>query len=609
MLPRTVLSAVLTASLLAADVVVLTLFLNPEVTLRGDGTALFRCLFLPSALGGTLAFLLIPIVGAWIRWWPRMPRPPLERLPWFTSLALLALVLAAGLYWTNLLQYRYSIPLEFVRALAASAAAITLATLVLVGVGVDALAFPSGGRAASAALVVLASASAVVVPLALVPVPRVRLPPVPVSTETVKPTRRVILVGLDGMGPKQIREGIARGTLPGFERMLRHGAYGPLATLRPTDGPSIWTTIFTGRFPRDHGVKSFETYRLGQSGTVCEILPKGALVGVLERAGFVSTAPVTAASRKRRALWDALNAFGIQTGIVRFWGTQPPEHVRGFMLSNYFHLLAGDPKRVAETLYPRDLLPEIVARAVKPRDVDRGLVSQFLDLSVEIPDDKVPWRRDLVERALAPDLTYQRAGNVLRAAYDPPFFATYYYGVDVVGHSFTRYAKPDLFGDVSPDEVRRYGPAVDRYAAEASQWVGDLAHDLRPGEILLVVSGYGMEPVGLGRRLASTFLGEPAMSGTHVNAPDGFLLAVGDGIRPGATLQRASVLDVAPTILYLMGLPVARDMEGRVATEILEDSFARAHPVTFIPSYESLAVTPTSAPTEAALPPLPEEGP
>ena len=72
----------------------------------------------------------------------------------------------------------------------------------------------------------------------------------------------------------------------------------------------------------------------------------------------------------------------------------------------------------------------------------------------------------------------------------------------------------------------------------------------------------------------------------------------------------ASVLDVAPTVLYLCGLPVARDMEGRVLTEMLEDDFARAHPVTFIPSYESLAVAPfheAGGPEE--LPPLPDEGP
>jgi len=70
------------------------------------------------------------------------------------------------------------------------------------------------------------------------------------------------------------------------------------------------------------------------------------------------------------------------------------------------------------------------------------------------------------------------------------------------------------------------------------------------------------------------------------------------------------VLDVAPTLLYLMGLPVARDMEGRVLTEILEPSFARDHPVTFIPSYESLAVTPAAAGAPLDdLPPLPEERP
>jgi hypothetical protein len=70
------------------------------------------------------------------------------------------------------------------------------------------------------------------------------------------------------------------------------------------------------------------------------------------------------------------------------------------------------------------------------------------------------------------------------------------------------------------------------------------------------------------------------------------------------------VLDIAPTVLYLFGLPVARDMEGRVLTEIVEPDFASAHAVTFIPSYESLAISPLGAavPLED-LPPLLEEGP
>jgi hypothetical protein len=277
------------------------------------------------------------------------------------------------------------------------------------------------------------------------------------------------------------------------------------------------------------------------------------------------------------------------------------------MLSHYFHLLRHQPERVASTLYPPDLLPEVQARAVDPADVDRDLLSQFVDFPPGAPGDDVPWRRDLLERGLAPDLTYERAGAVLRAASDPPFYATYFYGLDAVGHTFTRYAQPERFGNVRTEEVRRYGRVLSRYSAYLGHVVGELAKGLRPNEILIVVSSYGMQPVPLWRRLLAGVGGSTA-SGTHASAPDGLVRAVGDGLRPGSSIRGASILDVAPTILYLMGLPVARDMEGRVFTEMLEDDFTRAHPVSVIPSYESLAVTPV-APGTSDLPPLPEEGP
>ena len=98
------------------------------------------------------------------------------------------------------------------------------------------------------------------------------------------------------------------------------------------------------------------------------------------------------------------------------------------------------------------------------------------------------------------------------------------------------------------------------------------------------------------------------MSGSHAGAPPGFLIAVGEGIRPGTEMLGASVLDVTPTVLYLMGLPVARDMEGVVLTGMLDESFARSHPVTYIPSYESLAVT-EPPPPPVDVPPLEDQEP
>jgi hypothetical protein len=50
-------------------------------------------------------------------------------------------------------------------------------------------------------------------------------------------------------------------------------------------------------------------------------------------------------------------------------------------------------------------------------------------------------------------------------------------------------------------------------------------------------------------------------------------------------------------------------MDGRILTEMLQDDFMRAHPVAFIPSYESLAVAPVTAEVPPGLPPLPDERP
>jgi hypothetical protein len=128
--------------------------------------------------------------------------------------------------------------------------------------------------------------------------------------------------------------------------------------------------------------------------------------------------------------------------------------------------------------------------------------------------------------------------------------------------------------------------------------------------VLFVVSGYGMSPVPWWRRLLSLPGGASVPSGSHDGAPDGVVFAVGDGIKRGASLERGSILDVAPTLLYVMGLPLARDMEGRVWTEILEDDFLRQHPVSFIPTYAGVATAVSLAPpVEEDLPPLPEETP
>jgi hypothetical protein len=609
MMRRVLASAALAASIGAASLCVLALYLNPPVQLHRELLPLALCLFLPWALGGTVVLVSAAVVARTLRWWSRPLRAVVDGWPFFASLVFLALAASGALYWHNLLSYRHSIPIDALRALALSSVVISGAAVVLVAVGLDYVLFPRDSRAAAAALVVLAPVAALSVPLALRPEPPPPAAAVPVQLDNLRPARRLLLVGIDGLGPADLHDNPEGGRVPSLVRLAHRGASGALATLRPTEGPPIWTTLLTGRLPRDHGIKSFFTYRLRLSTSEWALLPKGAFVGQLERAGLVSRRPVTSSSRGRRALWNVLDAFGIPAGLVRIWGTHPPETIRGFVLSPYFHALREDPQRVPGTLHPPGLLAEVRARGVGPDDIDAGLLRELADAPAPGTSPlEDPALGALASQALAPDLSYARAAGVLRGAYDPPFFAISFHGYDVAGHAFYRYAHPQVFGNVSDEDARRYGRVLDRYASLLGQWVGEQAQGLRRGEVLVVISGHGLEPVPLWRRLLGTLTGAAVSTASHAAGPEGFFLAVGDGIRPEARLHGASVLDVAPTLLYLMGLPVARDMEGRVLTEILDEGFARENPVTFIPSYESLAVAPAApgAPLEE-LPPLPEE--
>lgn len=68
-------------------------------------------------------------------------------------------------------------------------------------------------------------------------------------------------------------------------------------------------------------------------------------------------------------------------------------------------------------------------------------------------------------------------------------------------------------------------------------------------------------------------------SGGHLM--EGVFMAAGEGIKPCVQLSGAQIIDLAPTILYLMGEPIPEEMDGRVLTEIVEESYLEANPIRF----------------------------
>ncbi len=184
------------------------------------------------------------------------------------------------------------------------------------------------------------------------------------------------------------------------------------------------------------------------------------------------------------------------------------------------------------------------------------------------------------------DRIYERIGRTLAATHPVQVTLMRYQSLDSIGHYFLRYAMPAEFGDVTEEEKRRLGPTLERHYAMIDEAIGAAMSALGPDDLLLVVSGYGMEPLGLGKRLVERLIGDPDVSGTHEAAPDGFLMAYGASVLRGRRQARSSVVDVTPTILYFLGLPIGRDMDGYAQTDLFQPSFTGERPITFIPTYD-----------------------
>ncbi len=513
--------------------------------------------------------------------------------PGWLSVRLLVWLLAGGssaaaaLMWLNLASFQAALDPLVAEHMTAGAVALTAcAGLLFALAGLHYSVGRRGSRVSAAALVGLAAASFIGPLAARGPAvdPRAEVAPAaaPGGLDPAAPGPGVTLVLLDGASLEFIVPLVAEGRLPNFGRLLDAGAAMHLATLRPTQPAPVWTAVATGKLPFRHGIRSEATYAFRGGDRPIERLPDYCYAQALVRFGFLRVKPYTSADLQTRPLWDILSGSSISVGVIGWPLTFPARPVHGYIVSEEFSrrgarvTLDGDPAIV----YPEPLLP--LARSV--RDV--------ADPAFAFPPPDAPsppWAVDGVgtalEGPLAADLAAERLAAALGDVQPTRVTAVRYPGLDAVGHRYLRYALPDAFGDVSDEDRRRYGRVLEQYYAHLDGLIGRALGGMGPDDVLMVVSGFGMEPLGPGKRLLEWVFGNRSLSGTHEGAPDGFLIAYGGPVRRGR-VNRGSVLDVTPTVLYLLGLPVARDMDGDARADLFAPQFTAGRPMTFIPSYD-----------------------
>ena len=631
-------NALLGGLLAAAFVTILVLQLNRQIPLSWATAAplygrlaLFYAphvtILLYAMLIGREALARRPLAPGWLS---------IRILSW---VGLLVVAAAAALMWANFVGYELALDDDSRRRLGAAAGATTLCAVLLLVIAIVHYSFGRRGSRVGATLLTLTLMASVGFPLAA----RGWGDPRPLVARAIDLSPQagaglegghVTILAVDGASLDYIAQRVADGRLPAFGRLLEGGVSLYLETVRPTQPAPVWTSIAAGKYPPQTGVRAAARYEYGPPDGAIELLPDYCFSQALVHFGLLRAAAYHSSAVRARPLWTILSSQRVSAGVVGWPVTAPAAPLRGFLITDEFEpgVAPGATTRAASGLVSdaasgavADAMRRAVSGAVSGDAASRAVgdattgSAAFGNASATTATGSAAFGNasavaagsaafgappDAVLRAiavaggplavhagsvedppLARDAWRREIAVQLRDEYRPRLLAVRYEGVDRAGHAYLQYARPRAFGGSGQDGEARLAAILDRHYAFLDAEIAQALDTMGPDDVLFVVSGFGMEPVSLGKRLLARVLGEPDVPGSHEDAPDGFLLGYGAPMRSGRA-RLGSIVDVAPTILYLLGLPVARDMDGIARTDLFKPTFTATRPIAFIPSYE-----------------------
>jgi len=365
---------------------------------------------------------------------------------------------------------------------------------------------------------------------------------------------RVIVLGLDGVDPEVVDLLLSEGKLPNFAKLRQGGAYGRFLSSKPLLSPIVWTTIATGKTPLEHGISHF--------------------VAVNAKTG--AELPVTSQMRRVKALWNILSDADREVAVVGWWATWPAEIVRGAVVSDHtcYHFLfnagaSGSSDPIGVT-HPPELMDEIAPLVRRPGDLKPDELARFVDVTPEDLARPFDFEDDLshFKWALATAQSYREIGLQLWRERRPDVELVYIEGVDSTSHLFGHlFRRSGLSGPLG-EQGRRYGRAVEEMYRYADEIVGAYLAALDDDTTLLVLSDHGFE-LGVLHEDPSRARDLRRVS-ERFHRIEGILYLYGNRVRAGRRLEKPTILDIAPTVLALAGVPPAGDMPGRVLSEGLE---------------------------------------
>jgi hypothetical protein len=372
---------------------------------------------------------------------------------------------------------------------------------------------------------------------------------------------RVKVIAIDGVDLRVFDELSSSGRLPALTAAFT----GAGAQLNPAEGEAAdparaWTTVATGQPPQVHGVRGLETRRLaGVQGSVPaeEGSALGrAIRGATDLVRLTRPAIASGAERRAKTFWEVAADAGLRIAVVNWWATWPATGTAGAVLTDRATLRLEHGGALDAEIAPASLYESLQSRWPTLKDRARQMALAALPAAGDVlPVLQRSAELDALQLVLLSAVTGK----------DVDVAAVYLPGLDIAQHALLEQGAQAASGRVAAsmlaerlDALRAYYVALDRL----------LAPLVAPNaaEIVVVVTGPGRVTSGTGARLA----------------------ARGGPIRSADPLQgslTATATQVAPTILYALGVPIARDLAGAPLLGLFATEFAGRYPVRDVPTY------------------------
>lgn len=433
----------------------------------------------------------------------------------------------------------------------------------------------------------------------------------PVMRELWSDSKVIRVMGFDAVCWPIVNILIKRHELPTFERLVCEGATAILKT-DWADSPVSWTTIATGRSMEQHGILSVRV--TGQSPF-----------------NYLKEAVM------KPRLWDILRYHKIPMTIGKYYLTAEGGHGRSSMTEQcqasmqdisrapeecyitiieatdlHFHesLLAFALK---ETAWGNEVTIEpcwqswfnqnaaVVRDALKVMDRTVGeLLAQYPDDTLLIVSDHGATVRNPYVR-LCPNPNLLFPGCEIRPEGDQEL-AILESGLTVrfaMRNKFYSMARQNTTSEVLPLKVVVPLITIENQEAVPKTDVAAVVEKLSTLEAKGIKlldrnpeGGFVLNPnlleAYVQNRFRDPLVRDAIVFGEHDPTEHGIFIAYGRHIRPGVDAGICELIDIVPTVLYLAGLPLGKDLEGKVVTNIITEEYLRQQPIEYIASYDDV---------------------